>query len=61
MSTKMIESYFFRTTFRLVIIGTVWCLFSNFEIKQPKNVFWNILVAHVNDFSMSRDIEDQKY
>ena len=43
MTTKMLESYFTRTTFRLFIIGNVWQLFSNFGIKIPKRVFWNIL------------------
>ena len=39
----MLESYFIRTSFRLVIIGPVWHLFSNFEMKRSKKCFWNIL------------------
>ena len=39
MTTNSFESYLIRTTFRLVIIGTVWHLFSNVEIKKPKKCY----------------------
>ena len=42
MTTKNVESYFIRTTFRLVIIGTVCHLFSNFYIERPKKFFLKI-------------------
>ena len=40
-TTNILDSYFIRTTFCLVIIGTVWHLFSNFEI-MTKKVFFEI-------------------
>ena len=43
MTKNMLESYFIRTIFRLVVTGTVWHLFPNFEMKRPKRGFWNIL------------------
>ena len=40
---KNVRNLFIRTSFCLVIIGTVWHLFLNFEIKKPKSGFWIIL------------------
>ena len=37
---KNFESYFIKSTFRLVIIGTVWHLFSNLKLKDKNSVFW---------------------
>ena len=36
---KMLESYFIKASFCLVIIGTVGYLFSNFEMKRPTFFF----------------------
>ena len=40
MTTKILERYFIRTTYRLVIIGTVSQILT---LKDKKNVFLNIL------------------
>ena len=43
MTTKKLESYFIKAFFCLVIIGTAWQPFSNFEIKRPKKCFMYFL------------------
>ena len=40
---KNVRQLFNRTSFRLAIIGTVWPLFSNFNMKSHKSGLWNIL------------------
>ena len=37
MTTKMLESYFIRKTFRLVIIGTFWNILPTIEKIQKRN------------------------
>ena len=39
----MLDSYFIRTSFRLVIIVTVWQPLSNCEMKRPKKWFLETL------------------
>ena len=44
------KSYFIRTTFRLVIIRTIWHLFSNFEIKRSKKCVIGIFYPSLKKF-----------
>ena len=58
---KMLESYFIQICFFLVIIGTVWHLFSNFEIKIKIKVVFGIFYPPLEKFKrVPLKIEDKK-
>ena len=43
MTTKILESYFIRTTFRLVLLAPFGTSSQILQLKDQKGVFWNIL------------------